>query len=141
MHSLLAGRRILIVEDEMLVALVLQDMLVDLGCVVIGPSTTVDEALSQIEKQIPDAAVLDVNLNGQMSYPVADALLARRAPFVFSTGYSSNRLQEGYRTCPALQKPYHMTELRDALARVMGLAGPDEEDAPAPPPKAPHLAA
>jgi CheY-like chemotaxis protein len=132
MHSLLAGRRILIVEDEMLVALVLQDMLADLRCVVVGPSTTVDEALAQIEKQVPDAAVLDVNLNGQMSYPVADALLACHVPFVFSTGYSSNRLQDGYRTYPALQKPYHVMELGDALARVMGLAKSCEEDGPAP---------
>ena len=69
-----------------------------------------------------NAAVLDVNLSGQMSYPVADALLARDVPFVFSTGYASNRLQEGYRTYPALQKPYQMTELSDALAGLMAPA-------------------
>jgi CheY-like chemotaxis protein len=122
MDSPLSGRRILVVEDEMLVALVLQDMLADLGCVVIGPAASVDEALALIETHILDATVLDVNLAGQMSYPVADALLARQAPFVFSTGYSSNRLQDGYRTFPALQKPYHKTELRDALVAVMSQA-------------------
>lgn len=113
----------------MLVALVLQDMLADLGCVVIGPAVSVDEALSLIETHDLDATVLDVNLNGQMSYPVADALLARKVPFVFSTGYTSNRLQDGYRTFPALQKPYHMTELGDALAGVMAQARSGTGDA------------
>jgi CheY-like chemotaxis protein len=125
MHNRLLGRRILVVEDEMLVAWLLQDMLTDLGCVVIGPAASVGAALALIEVQGLDAAVLDVNLGGQMSYPVADALLARGVPFVFSTGYASNRLQEGYRTYSALQKPYHMTELSDALAGLMAPADAD----------------
>ena len=127
MPSPVSGRRVLVVEDEMLVALLVQDMLTDLGCVVIGPAATVDEALSLIAAQLPDAAVLDVNLGGQMSYPVADVLLARNVPFVFSTGYASSRLQEGYRMLPALQKPYHMTELRDAIVEVLaqGTSGAD----------------
>jgi len=119
MNNQLSRRRVLVVEDEMLVAALLQDMLADLGCVVVGQAASVDEALALIEIEVLDAAVLDVNLAGQMSYPVADALLARHVPFVFSTGYPSSRLQEGYRTLPALQKPYHMTELQEALADVM----------------------
>src|ERR1700751_4383382 len=115
MRNPLCGRHILVVEDEMIVAQLLQDMLADLGCLTVGPAASVDEALSMIEMQAFDAAVLDVNLSGQMSYPVADALAALGTPFVFSTGYASNRLQEGYRMFPALQKPYHLTELRDAL--------------------------
>ncbi|CAN7647253.1 response regulator [Phenylobacterium sp. LjRoot225] len=130
MHSPLSGRRVLVVEDEMLVALLLQDMLADLGCVVIGPAASVDEALSLIETQFLDTAVLDVNLSGQMSYPVADALLIRHVPFVFSTGYSSNRLQEGYRTQRAVQKPYHMTELRNALADGLAQAKSSANIAP-----------
>jgi CheY-like chemotaxis protein len=130
MHSPLSGRQVLVVEDEMLVALLLQEMLDDLGCVVIGPAASVEEALSLIETQLLDIAVLDVNLSGQMSYPVADALLAHHVPFVFSTGYSANRLQEGYRTHRAVQKPYHMTELRDALADVLAQAKSSANNAP-----------
>lgn len=127
MHSPLTGRRILVVEDEMMVAWLLQDMLDHLGCVVVGPAFSVDEALAMIEAQAFDAAVLDVNLNGQMSYPVADSLVARNLPFVFSSGYASNRLQEGYRTFPALQKPYHLSELRNALLGVFAPATPSAD--------------
>lgn len=122
MPSPLAGRRILVVEDEMLVALLLHDMLIDFGCLIVGPAASVDEALAIIETQPLDAAILDVNLSGQMSYPVADALIIRNVPFVLSTGYASNRLQEGYRTLPALQKPYHASELCDVLAAVLEAA-------------------
>lgn len=118
MSSPLSGLRILVVEDEMMVALLLEDMLVDLGCVVAGSVVCVDDALALIGSLALDAAVLDVNLGGQMSYPVADALIAAGVPFVFSTGYAANRLQEGYRTFPALQKPYHRSELGNALAGV-----------------------
>ena len=119
MPNVLCGRRILVVEDEALVALLLEDMLAEDDAVVVGPAANVEAALALIETEAFDAAVLDVNLDGQMSYPVADALLARAIPFVFSTGYASNRLQEGYREFPALQKPYHATELRRALADVI----------------------
>ena len=132
MRNPLCGRRILVVEDEMMVAMLLRDMLGDLGCLVVGPAVSVDQALSMIATQRLDAAVLDVNLSGQMSYPVADALLAHGTPFVFSTGYTSNRLQEGYRTFPALQKPYHVSELHEALAGLFSTAAPDAEPAPRP---------
>jgi CheY-like chemotaxis protein len=122
MTDLLHGRRILVVEDEMIVARLLQDMLGDLGCLAIGPAVSVEKALALIEAQAFDAAVLDVNLCGQMSYPVADALLARGTPFLFSSGYATSRLQQGYRTFPALQKPYHVSELREALAALFATA-------------------
>jgi CheY-like chemotaxis protein len=132
MPNALLGRRILVVEDELLVALLLHDMLGDLGCLVEGPAASVDQALSLIEAQVVDAAVLDVNLGGQMSYPVADALIARGVPFVFSSGYPSNRLQEGYRTLPALQKPYHVSELRRALLGLLAPATPSTDPTPRP---------
>jgi CheY-like chemotaxis protein len=114
-----SGRRVLLVEDEMIVACLLEDMLADLGCTVVGPAASVDQALAMIDAEAIDVAVLDVNLNGQMSYPVADALAARGVPFAFSTGYHKDRLLENYRNVPALQKPFHLSELTDMLTKLL----------------------
>jgi DNA-binding NtrC family response regulator len=108
-----------LVEDEMIVAWLLEDMLAELGCAVVGPAASVDQALAMIDAEAIDVAMLDVNLDGQMSYPVADALAARGVPFVFSTGYHKDRLLERYRTFPALQKPFHLSELTDMLAKLL----------------------
>lgn len=77
-----------------------------------------------IEASAIDAAVLDVNLNGEMSYPIADALAARGVPFVFVTGYDKDRMLDGYRTFPVLQKPFHRAELSDTLAKLLASSGP-----------------
>jgi CheY-like chemotaxis protein len=119
MDSPLTGRRILLVEDEMMVGWLLEDMLGDLGCAVVGPAASVNQALAMIDAEAIDAAVLDINLDGQMSYPVADVLAARGVPFVFSTGYNKDRLLEDYRLFPMLQKPFHRLELSDALAKLL----------------------
>ena len=103
----------------MIVAWLLEDMLADLGCAVVGPAASVDQALAMIDAEAIDVAVLDVNLKGEMSYPVADALAAHGVPFVFSTGYHKDRLLERYRTFPALQKPFHLSELTDVLAKLL----------------------
>lgn len=116
----LSGRRVLVVEDEMLVAMLLEDMLAALGCEIIGPAARVEQALKMIETAgVLDAAVLDVNLNGEKSYPVADELAARRVPFVFSTGYGKNSLHNGYRSFPLLQKPFSPHELDDVLTGLL----------------------
>jgi CheY-like chemotaxis protein len=118
--SPLSGRRVLVIEDEMMVAMLLQDMLADLGCAVVGPAARVEQALAMIEAAAPlDAAVLDMNLNGQQSYSVADALAARSVPFVIATGYGQDSLKNGYRSFPLLQKPFKLSELGDALARLL----------------------
>jgi CheY-like chemotaxis protein len=101
----LSGRRVLVVEDEMIVAWLLQDMLADLGCAVVGPAARVAQALAMIDAEAIDAAVLDVNLNGQKSYPVADALAARGVPFVFSTGYETESLPNAYCTRRRQSRP------------------------------------
>jgi len=119
MDNSLSGKRVLVVEDEIMVSWLLEDMLANLGCVVIGPAVRVDQALAIIESEPLDAAVVDLNLNGQISYPVADALAARGVPFVFSSGYSQDRLLEKYRTFPALQKPFHRSELAEVLAKLL----------------------
>ena len=115
----LSGRRVLVVEDEMIVAWLLQDMLADLGCAVVGPAARVAQALAMIDAEAIDAAVLDVNLNGQKSYPVADALTARGVPFVFSTGYETESLPNDYQSLPLLQKPFKRSELGDTLAQLL----------------------
>ena len=119
MNDRFSGRRVLLVEDEPIVAWLLKDMLVDLGCSVVGPAADVNQALAMIEAESIDVAVLDVNLRGQMSYPIADVLVARGVPFVFSTGYDKDRLLDGYRTIPTLQKPFHRSDLGDTLAKLL----------------------
>jgi CheY-like chemotaxis protein len=119
MDSPLSGKRVLVVEDEIMVSWLLADMLGDLGCVVVGPAVRVEQALSIIESEPLDAAVVDLNLNGQISYPVADALAARDVPFIFSSGYAPDRLLEKYRSCPVLQKPFHRSELAEVLAKLL----------------------
>ena len=103
----------------MLVLLNLEDMLADLGCGSVSAAATVDQALALIEGQDFDAAVVDVNLDGRKSYRVADALAARGVPFAFSTGYSSQSLNEGYRDRPVLGKPYRNGELAAILTRLL----------------------
>jgi CheY-like chemotaxis protein len=127
MNSPFSGRKVLLVEDEMIVAWLLEDMLADLGCAVVGPAASVNQALAMIDTEAIDVAVLDVNLNGQMSYPIADALAARGVPFVFSTGYDKDSLLDGYRTFPVLQKPFHRSELGDTLAKLLTPKEPSVE--------------
>ena len=119
MTSPLSGRRVLVVEDETMVAWLLEDMLADLGCAVVGPAARVNQALAMLDAEAIDAAVLDVNLNGQMSYPVADALAARGVPFVFSTGYSGLDMRDGYRDRPVLKKPFPYEELVEVFTRLL----------------------
>jgi DNA-binding NtrC family response regulator len=127
MNSPFSGRRVLLVEDEMIVAWLLEDMISELGCEVVGPAASVKQALAMIDAETIDVAVLDLNLNGQMSYPVADALAERGVPFVFSTGYGKDRLLNGYRTYPILQKPFHWSELSDTLAKLLMPTQPSVE--------------
>src|SRR5690606_28701228 len=94
-HRDLAGLRILIVEDELLVALELETMLGSLGCEVVGPAARLEKALNLAETEELDGAVLDVNLRGKPVYPVAAALGARGIPFIFSTGYSNSSTVPG----------------------------------------------
>lgn len=115
----LAGLRVLVVEDEMMVSMLIEDMLGDLGCTVVGPAARLDEALALAENAELDCAVLDVNLGGQSTFPVADLLRAKGAPFAFATGYGDAGLREVDRASPVLQKPFREVD----LARVLqGLA-------------------
>ncbi len=119
MKERLAGRRILVVEDEVILAWALQDMLGGYGCVVVGPAAGVAEALALIGRVPIDAAVLDVNLNREKCYPVADALARAGIPFVFSTAYNAGSIEEGYRHHPSVQKPHSAPELAEALSALL----------------------
>lgn len=103
----------------MLVLMNIEDMLADLGCKSVSAAATVHQALALIDTQVFDAAMVDVNLDGRKSYAVADALAARDVPFMFSTGYSSQSLDDGYRDRPQLGKPYRDAELGAALAKLI----------------------
>jgi CheY-like chemotaxis protein len=116
---MLSGRSILVVEDEMLVMLNIQGMLADLGCESVILAATVDEALLLLDTAVVDAAMLDVNLNGERSFPVADALVRRGVPFMFSSGYGIMSLPAAYRDRPLLAKPYGDDELAEMFARLL----------------------
>ena len=120
--KLLSGRRVLVVEDEMLVLMNIEDMLADLGCESVAAAATVDQAVALIDAQVFDAAMLDMNLNGTKSFPVADKLAALGVPFLFSTGYRAGDMRDGYRERPVLKKPICYQELVEVFARL--LSGP-----------------
>lgn len=119
MDKILANCRVLVVEDEMLVLMLIEDMLSDLGCTSIASAATVQKALALIEKQIFDFAMLDMNLNGQKSVPVADALAAHGVPFVFSTGNSVDDTWTGYVDRPVIRKPFLYSQLVAILSGLI----------------------
>jgi DNA-binding response OmpR family regulator len=106
------ARRVLIIEDEMLIALMLQDMLEDEGLHVGGVANSLLAGLDLARTADAELAILDINLNGQESYPIADVLRGRGIPFIFSTGYGAGNVKAGYHTVPQLMKPYQQDMLR-----------------------------
>ena len=118
MRAPLEGARVLVVEDEYLVAVLIQDMLESAGCVVTGPIPRLAEALDAVDRDSYDAAVLDINLGGERIDPVAAALSRLNVPFVFVTGYGTGGLPGGYAERPRICKPFRMADL---LATVSSL--------------------
>jgi CheY-like chemotaxis protein len=116
--SPLAAKRILVVEDEMMIRMLLQDMLADLGHTLAGEAGRIDEAMVLARQAEFDLAILDVNLNGQPISPVVEVLRERGLPFVFATGYGQRGVPEPYRQTPTLQKPFQS----EALARAIDTA-------------------
>lgn len=112
----LYGLQVFVVEDEAMVAMLLEDMLADFGCIIAGVAGTLRDAQSQLSAlSMIDAAILDVNLGGEFIFPVADTLVSRNVPFVFSTAYGSPELLERYPQAKLLRKPY----TPEALARAL----------------------
>ncbi len=120
--SALVGRRILVVEDEMMIAMLVEDMLAELGCAVVGPAHALDAALELARTETGiDAALLDVNLGGQPVFAVADALREKGVPTIFSTGYGDAGLRDADRGAQVLQKPFRAGDLARALNAALGV--------------------
>jgi len=111
----LQGVRVLVVEDEAAISLLLEDMLLDFGCEVIGPAARLAAALDVVGRESIDLAILDVNVAGEPIYPVAEALAQQGVPFVFSTGYGSAGIKDAFRDRPVLQKPFAQHDLKQKL--------------------------
>jgi CheY-like chemotaxis protein len=112
------GKRVLVVEDEPMIRLLLDDMLTELGYSMTAEAGRLDEALTVAKQAEFDLAILDVNLNGQPVTPVVDVLVERRVPFVFVSGYARRGIPEGHSKTPLLQKPFQAEGLARALASL-----------------------
>ena len=113
----MAASRILVVEDEFLIALDIEGVLVQAGIAVIGPAGTVRDALQAIEREEVHGALLDAHLGGEPVSRIADALKARGIPFAFVTGYGREHLPPGYQSVPLVKKPFTGKDLLAAIAR------------------------
>src|SRR5437764_3679615 len=114
-----AGKhRVLVVEDEMLIGMLLEDMLTDLGHEVAAVVPRLKDAMAAIDRETYDLAILDVHLHGESAFPVAEALIAKGTPFVFATGYGERGLPENYRGRPVLQKPFAKDDLERVLQKL-----------------------
>jgi DNA-binding response OmpR family regulator len=115
----LTGKRVLIVEDEALVTMLIEDALAELGCEVAGIASRFDDALAKAQSLPFDVAILDVNLDGHRSFPIAEALARRGVAFLFATGYGMAGLPAGATGAPVLEKPFRLQDLRDALEAAL----------------------
>ena len=118
-----APARILVVEDESLIRMLLEDMLADLGHEVVATASSVSTAKELATAGGFDAAILDVNLEGEEVFPVAEILAARSLPFVFASGYGQAALPEKFRDRPTLQKPFQGQQLEAAINRILASRG------------------
>lgn len=112
-------RRVLIVEDEVLIALMLQDMLDDAGLKVEAVANSLEAGIELATRVSVDVAVLDINLNGEEVYPIAEILRGRGIPFVFSTGYGAGGVRADFDGAPRVVKPYQQDQLVATLQKLM----------------------
>jgi CheY-like chemotaxis protein len=115
-------RRVLIVEDDVMIRMLIEDMLGDLGFAVAAEASKVHEALAAVDSTAFDVAILDVNLSGETTGPVAEALAARGTPFVFATGYGEHGLPDQFRDRPLLKKPFQIESLKRMLEAALAAA-------------------
>jgi CheY-like chemotaxis protein len=119
-NPILSGLRVLVVEDEALITMLLEDMLDEFGCQVVGPAATIAEALSLIEVAMIDVALLDLNLGrGETTYDLAGRLGRRKVPFAFVTGIDAQAMQDPYKNSPTLGKPFRLGDLERVLTHLV----------------------
>jgi DNA-binding response OmpR family regulator len=119
MTSELTAKRVLVVEDELLISMVIEDILADEGCQVIGPFTSLPDALAAAQRGGFDLALLDVNLRGEKVYPVAEILAEQGVPFMFLSGYGKDAIPGGHPEWRACSKPFTAAELTRRLSEVL----------------------
>ena len=122
-----AGCRVLVVEDDMLIAVAIEEVLHALDCQVVGPVASLEKALKLAQGETFDVAILDVTIRGGKIYPVAELLLARGIPFVFASGYGDWALPEALRDQPRLMKPFTATELEEQIRLLCSAAKAAEQ--------------
>lgn len=123
MADSLIGRRVLVVEDECLIAMDLCHVLGGRGATILGPVPTLQDAMQLLDSSgVIDAAILDVNLNGESVFPLAEALSARRVPYIFTTGYDKLGVPERYRSVPMCGKPFHIETVVDVVRQQIRCA-------------------
>lgn len=119
-ERLAENRRVLVVEDEMSIVVTIEDTLLELGAEIVGPTAWLDEAMQLAREAAIDVALLDVNIQGGNSYPVADILADRGIPFLFCSGYGDWALEARHRDRPRLTKPLSMKDLANRLIELLG---------------------
>ena len=113
-------KRLLLVDDEALIALEMEAHIRSLGYNVIGPFARLDKALQAVSTHAFEGAVLDINIRGGLIYPVAEILMERLIPFLLITGYAENTIEEKFRVCPILHKPFNIQKLTDMINTTFG---------------------
>ena len=121
-EELLKGARVLVVEDEAAISMLLEDMLDDFGCEIVGPAARLSVALEMAQSETFTVAILDVNVAGEPIYPVAEAIAQRNLPLVFSTGYGGAGIREPFRDRPVVQKPFSQNDLKRTLIAAIAAA-------------------
>jgi DNA-binding response OmpR family regulator len=117
--SPLTGLRILVIEDEGLFGVLVEQFLDRFGCQIVGPAANMADAMQMIRTATIDVAVIDLEWQGEMAYPLADALIAMAVPLVFATGLPANQIEDRYWHVPVVGKPFEEGELRGALLEAM----------------------
>ena len=115
------GLRVLVVEDEAMIAMLAEDMLDMAGCTLAGIASTLAEGLAAAERDDFDVAMLDMNLDGERSTPIADRLRERGLPFIFTTGYGSSGIPDHHSDRPVCAKPYVLADLQATLFQAAGV--------------------
>jgi DNA-binding NtrC family response regulator len=115
------GLHVLLVEDESIIAMLTESMLMEMGCNDVVIAGSIEQAMVSIERELPDLAVLDVNVRGEMVLPVARRLEAAGIPFAFATGYGRAEMLAAFHAYPIVQKPFDLPDLENALRSALAL--------------------